>query len=690
MMDPRSWSPCGLQNGICWPLWRCWNVALLGMALCSPFLLLFEPADAAGLFGGNGDNRRSRCERITIPMCRDMPYNMTRMPNLIDDRSQTDAGMRVHEFQPLVEFGCSKHLKFFLCSLFAPMCTEQVDVPIPSCRAICEEVKTSCLPVLQKFNFPWPAILNCSRLPVPEKNGLCMQFPNITEERSPSSHPGIDGGPSVTVPASAFDTIMGPGDHIPIHVPGSGNGIIRSGVFTHSGGVVGGSGVEFVAGSSVGPGAGSLVCPERFVLTDNVYGQATCAPRCGVDVYFKNADKHFAEIWMTLWATLCFLSTLFTVLTFWIDMDRFRYPERPIIFLSMCFLIFSSAFLLRMFAGLEAVSCDKTPAGEEHLILEGLESTWCIVIFLLLYYFGMASSIWWVILTLTWFLSAGKKWSNEAIESWSSYFHVAAWGLPAIKTIVVLTLRRVDGDELTGLCYVGNQDLNALSGFVIAPLCVYAVLGIFFFFLGFWALFRIRREMKQGGKNVEKQKLEKLMVRIGVFSGLYTVPALCVLACHFYEHWNFRRWKTVAMVNGYDCKRDGDGQCELTNSIPVVEVFMLKIFMSLIVGITSGVWIWSSKTWNSWTNFFCSRKYRRRKSLNVHYVSPSVLDPLNPQPVGSSHYNSHRPHSSGRHSHHSYVPDLQHHQQRHLQPYNHVPQRKSSHKTSKSLHVSRV
>ena len=39
----------------------------------------------------------------------------------------------------------------------------------------------------------------------------------------------------------------------------------------------------------------------------------------------------------------------------------------------------------------------------------------CAIVFLLIYYFGMASCVWWVILTVTWFLAAGLKWGNEAI-----------------------------------------------------------------------------------------------------------------------------------------------------------------------------------------------------------------------------------------------------------------------------------
>lgn len=85
----------------------------------------------------------------------------------------------------------------------------------------------------------------------------------------------------------------------------------------------------------------------------------------------------------------------------------------------------------------------------------------------------------WVILTLTWFLAAGLKWGHEAIEMHSSYFHIAAWAIPAVKTIVILIMRLVDADDLTGLCYVGNQQQEALTGFVVAPLASYLLIGKF-------------------------------------------------------------------------------------------------------------------------------------------------------------------------------------------------------------------
>ncbi|KAL6088847.1 hypothetical protein STEG23_000708 [Scotinomys teguina] len=65
-------------------------------------------------------------------------------------------------------------------------------------------------------------------------------------------------------------------------------------------------------------------------------------------------------------------------------------------------------------------------------------SSWCFT-----------SSVWpahlvGVILSLTWFLAAGMKWGHEAIEA-NSQFHLAAWAVPAVKTITILAMGQVDG-----------------------------------------------------------------------------------------------------------------------------------------------------------------------------------------------------------------------------------------------------
>jgi frizzled 5/8 len=217
------------------------------------------------------------------------------------------------------------------------------------------------------------------------------------------------------------------------------------------------------------------------------------------------------------------------------------------------------------------------------------------MIFLLIYFFGMASSIWWVVLSFTWFLSAALKWGNEAITKHSQYFHLAAWLLPTVQSVSVLLKNAIDGDPVAGICYVGTTSTEHLKNYVLAPLFVYLVIGTSFLLAGFVSLFRIRSVIKQQGgigAGSKADKLEKLMIRIGIFSVLYTVPATIVIGCYLYETSYHDDWETsltcpCAVIEGFRQK-------------PLYSVLMLKYFMTLAVGITSGVWIWSGKTLESW------------------------------------------------------------------------------------------
>ncbi|CAO2617480.1 Fzd1 [Lemmus lemmus] len=264
-------------------------------------------------------------------------------------------------------------------------------------------------------------------------------------------------------------------------------------------------------------------------------------------------------------------------------MRRFSYPERPIIFLSGCYTAVAVAYIAGFLLEDRVVCNDKFAEDGARTVAQGTKKEGCTILFMMLYFFSMASSIWWVILSLTWFLAAGMKWGHEAIEANSQYFHLAAWAVPAIKTITILALGQVDGDVLSGVCFVGLNNVDALRGFVLAPLFVYLFIGTSFLLAGFVSLFRIRTIMKHDGTKTEK--LEKLMVRIGVFSVLYTVPATIVIACYFYE-------------------QGGGGVPPHPPMSPDFTVFMIKYLMTLIVGITSGFWIWSGKTLNSWRKFY--------------------------------------------------------------------------------------
>ena len=111
-----------------------------------------------------------KCEPIRVPMCKDMPYNETIVPNLLNHQSQDDAGLELAQFIPIVRSQCSRVMPVFLCYFYVPVCTV-LDEPIPPCRSICQQARIECEPTMTKFGFQWPDSLNCEKFP---DKGLCV------------------------------------------------------------------------------------------------------------------------------------------------------------------------------------------------------------------------------------------------------------------------------------------------------------------------------------------------------------------------------------------------------------------------------------------------------------------------------------------------------------------------------------
>ncbi|XP_061653573.1 frizzled-8-like [Phyllopteryx taeniolatus] len=540
-------------------------------AWCPLFLCLFTLAVHRSRCWGA---KPLQCQEISVPMCKGIGYNHTYMPNQFHHDTQDEAGLEVHQFLALVEIKCSADLRFFLCSMYTPICLEEYKKPLPPCRSVCERARAGCAPLMRQFGFPWPDRMSCELLPEQgQQDLLCMDY-----NQDPSQSTGGAAATSAAPPPPTDRPLK------PWKKPG----------YKHH-------------KPLVVPGAPAPKCAPP--------GDAhSCAASPCHSPFFTAEERAFTAFWVGLWAALCFASTLTTVATFLVDMQRFKYPERPIIFLAACYLCVSAGYLLRLAAGHERVACTRHHGVEQaHRASTG--HALCTLVFLLVYFFGMAASIWWVILSLAWFLAAALKWGNEAIAGYAPYFHLAAWLLPSMKTIAVLALGSVDGDPVAGICYVGNQNLDNLRGFVLAPLLVYLLVGSMFLLAGFVSLFRIRRVIRrQGGGGVAKaDKLERLMVRIGVFTVLYTVPAAVIVACYIYEQHNRQSWEA-----GYKCgcPQSSSDRSEARPPKPDYAVFMLKYFMGLLGGITSGVWVWSGKTLDSWRTW-CTRCCWRSKTSSA-------------------------------------------------------------------------
>ena len=513
------------------------------------------------------------------------------------------AGLEVHQFWPLVKIQCSPDLRFFLCSMYAPICMESYTRPLPACRSVCERAKQGCLPVMQKYGFEWPERMSCSKLPEYGGPELCMD----AQAQDPRTSPGSSQSQSRSHLSRTTSTSSSRSQQCNNKL------------------------VQLVAGDQM------FNRSVAWAQVDN------CAAPCH-SPFFTSEDRQFTQLWISVWAILCCLSTSLTFSTFLMDPARFHYPERPIMFLSLCYLLVSVGFLLRVSAGHEVVSCQlQRPAAaqsfDNKLISRlgmpasglGESGVLCTSVFVLIYFFYMASSVWWVILTFTWFLSAGLKWATESISQYSQFYHCLAWLLPMLKTVAVLASSAVEGDSVAGICQVGTRSPASLLGLVIIPQLIYLLLGISFLSAGFISLFKIRNLIKEQGGRAKIDKLEKLMVKIGIFSVLYIVPAGTVIACTIYELVAFKNWELSYLCPG--CLP----RSQL--SYPDFSVLMLKYFMSLAVGITSGFWIWSGKTLDAWRDFLgrvCRFSLHKKSLPGAGNQILGKTDPLPAIPVAAN------------------------------------------------------
>ncbi|KAM0725426.1 Frizzled-4 [Formica fusca] len=532
------------------------------------------------------------CEPIRIEMCRGLGYNVTVMPNLVGHEIQGDADFTLQTFSPLIQYGCSAQLHLFLCSVYAPMCTEKVPAPIGPCRGLCEQVRARCFPVLQGFGFPWPAALNCSKFP-PENNHqhMCMEGP---------------GEPGPANPIQAMS-------------------------------------------ASNGPWGCSWYAKSGLYIFLNRSGR--CAAACDADILWSQKDKGLTEAWMAVFTTVCLVSV---VIAIFILLKPRKQPvlttiaERAIVFLTICHAIVAIGYVIRLAAGRLNVAC--TPAiplhpqeqivlaqqQQQYLTQDGLANPYCAVVFLLLYYFGNAAIVWWVVICAWWCIMA-RKWTkttgnckeDSLGQGFSTITAVLAWGLPATHTIAVLVTRDVDADELTASCFVGQQNTHSLLVLVLAPQFVYLSFGIMFLLVGLASLtlsqrptvtptstsassssaataaaaastmttavltalttshtnplMRQQREMSGKSSPAEIHRRQKqLLIRVGIFGCLYAVLIICLVSTTFYEWWGRETW----------LRAPEPSTAPRVPARPVLQFFILRLVLTLGAGVMASAWIW--------------------------------------------------------------------------------------------------
>lgn len=94
---------------------------------------------------------------------------------------------------------------------------------------------------------------------------------------------------------------------------------------------------------------------------------------------------------------------------------------------------------------------------------------------------------------------------RDRIDKESFYLHFIAWALPFVLTISIIVLSEVDGNSITGICFVGYRDRAIRTGLVLIPVGILSFgVSIFFSVKGILNLDRFKRG---SSSNQESKKL---------------------------------------------------------------------------------------------------------------------------------------------------------------------------------------
>lgn len=69
-------------------------------------------------------------------------------------------------------------------------------------------------------------------------------------------------------------------------------------------------------------------------------------PLTQVPVFFDKRHRRYLRFWTGGWAVACCVCALFTITTFLVDLARFAYPVRPILYMAMCYLMISIVYMI--------------------------------------------------------------------------------------------------------------------------------------------------------------------------------------------------------------------------------------------------------------------------------------------------------------------------------------------------------
>uniref|UniRef100_A0A8C6HX30 Protein smoothened n=1 Tax=Mus spicilegus TaxID=10103 RepID=A0A8C6HX30_MUSSI len=358
-------------------------------------------------------------------------------------------------------------------------------------------------------------------------------------------------------------------------------------------------------------------CEAPLVRTDNPKSWYEDVEGCGIQCQnplFTEAEHQDMHSYIAAFGAVTGLCTLFTLATFVADWrNSNRYPAVILFYVNACFFVGSIGWLAQFMDGARReIVCraDGTMRFGEPTSSETLS---CVIIFVIVYYALMAGVVWFVVLTYAWhtsFKALGTTY--QPLSGKTSYFHLLTWSLPFVLTVAILAVAQVDGDSVSGICFVGYKNYRYRAGFVLAPIGLVLIVGGYFLIRGVMTLFSIKSNHPGLLSEKAASKINETMLRLGIFGFLAFGFVLITFSCHFYDFFNQAEWErsfrdyVLCQANvtiGLPTKKPIP-DCEIKNR-PSLLVEKINLFAMFGTGIAMSTWVWTKATLLIWRRTWC-------------------------------------------------------------------------------------
>ncbi|KAL0274722.1 UNVERIFIED_CONTAM: hypothetical protein PYX00_002782 [Menopon gallinae] len=354
-------------------------------------------------------------------------------------------------------------------------------------------------------------------------------------------------------------------------------------------------------------------CVPPLIQTGDAKSEYDVVTGCGVQCQdpLYTEDEHDLIHGRIAWiATISLLSNLFAVVTFIIDWPSAnKYPALIIFYINICFVISNMGWLVQFFPNArEDIVCKKDMTLRRFQPSQG-ESLSCVIVFIIIYYFIMAAIVWFVILTYAWhlwFRALGKI--QERVDKKGAYFHLVAWSLPAVLTIVTMASGQIEGNSVAGICFVRSSHWGARVALLLVPIAAAVFISGYYLSRGILFLYRIKKDSQQILSEKASSKIREMIIRIMIFYFFCVSFVFMTFLFHLYEFSSEESWQK-SFRNYIFClilqSKSEPRECEI-DSKPNSAFTQLHLLIMFAAGINMSSWVWTRSALYTWKRFFNS------------------------------------------------------------------------------------